>query len=71
MGSFRKLADADRLKARLALLGHRATIQVVSIDGAETWHRVRVGPFRGRRAASKARRQLTDNELESLVLKLK
>ena len=71
VGSFRKLADADRLKARLALLGHRATIQVVSIDGAETWHRVRVGPFRGRRAASEARRQLTDNELESLVLKLK
>ncbi len=32
MGSFRKFADADRMKARLALIGIEAEIQRVSIN---------------------------------------
>ena len=71
MGSFRSLADADRLKAQLALMGLEPSIQTVSIDGTETWHRVRVGPFSGRREVGEARQRLKENELESLLLKLK
>lgn len=71
VGSFRKLEDADRLKARLAFMGLESTIQTVSIDGAETWHRVRVGPFIGRRALDQARATLKQNNFESLALKLK
>ena len=63
--------DADRLKARLALLGLEPGIQTVSIDGAETWHRVRVGPFEGREAVAEARQRLKENGLEWLLLKLK
>jgi cell division protein FtsN len=71
VGSFRKLEDADRLKARLAFMGLESTIQTVSIDGAETWHRVRVGPFIGRSALDRARATLKQNKFESMALKLK
>src|SRR5690606_32586753 len=43
-GSFRKAEDADRLRAQLALLGLESRVQRVTIDGTDTWHRVRVGP---------------------------
>lgn len=71
VGSFRKLEDADRLKARLAFMGLESAIQTVSIDGAETWHRVRVGPFIGRDALDQARATLKQNKFESMALKLK
>lgn len=48
MGSFRNHNDADRLKARLALLGIQADIQSVTVSGPSgqnTVHRVRGGPY--------------------------
>ena len=71
VGSFRKMVDADRLKAQLAFLGLEATIQTVSIDGAETWHRVRVGPYAQIQKLNSARAQLKKNHHDSMVLKLK
>ncbi len=71
VGSFRKLEDADRLKARLAFLGLEAGIQTVSIDGTETWHRVRVGPYSGRAELDEARSRLKENRFDALLLKLK
>ena len=71
VGSFRSLEDADRLKARLAFLGLESSIQTVSIDGTETWHRVRVGPYSGRAELDAARARLAENQYESLVLRLK
>ena len=44
-GSFRRFEDADRVKAQLALLGVVAGVQRVTINGGETWHRVRVGSY--------------------------
>ena len=67
-GSFRSAADADQMKAQLALLGAVANVQTVNVDG-ETWHRVRVGPVDGARAADQLRRQLQDNGIDVLVLK--
>lgn len=67
-GSFRSAADADQMKAQLALLGAVANVQTVNVDG-ETWHRVRVGPVQGARAADQLRRQLQDNGIDVLVLK--
>ena len=71
VASLRKHEDADRLKARLALLGLESSIQTVSVDGSETWHRVRVGPFTGRAALNEARVQLKQNDYDVLVIKLK
>ena len=71
VGSFRRLQDADRLKAQLAFMGLEATIQTVSIDGAETWHRVRIGPYNQIEQLKAARSQLQEKRLESIVLKLR
>ena len=68
VGSFRSAADADQMKARLALLGSVANIQQVTVND-ETWHRVRLGPVRGARQADQLRRQLQDNGIDVLVLK--
>ncbi|MGA9573251.1 MAG: SPOR domain-containing protein [Lysobacterales bacterium] len=67
-GSFRNASDAEELKAQLALLGSIATVQKVTVNG-QTWHRVRIGPFRGAREANEARRMLSDNKIETLVMK--
>lgn len=70
MGSFRKHADADRLKASLALVGIQAEIQKVTIDGGQLFHRVRSGPYtidKGRELRSR----LTENGINSLMIKLK
>jgi len=67
VGSFRSGDDADALKARLAMLGMVAEVRTVTVNG-ETWHRVRLGPFETARAADRARRNLSDNGFESMVL---
>jgi cell division protein FtsN len=68
VGSFRELADADQLKARLALLGVVARVQSVTVNEA-TWHRVRVGPVNSAREADDMRSRLSDNGIDSLVMK--
>lgn len=67
VGSFRSDTDADEMKARLALLGIIAQVQSVTVNDA-TWHRVRVGPVEGARAAEDLRNQLTQSGIDSLVL---
>lgn len=70
-GSFRQLAQADRLKAELALMGMPAQIQTVSIDGGIKWHRVRVGPFTNLQGLNEARSELQSNGLKVMVLKVR
>ncbi|MFN7552180.1 MAG: SPOR domain-containing protein [Pseudomonadota bacterium] len=67
-GSFRSPADADQLKARLALLGQRAAVVAVTVNGA-TWHRVRVGPFASARELDEARRALAESGIEAMALR--
>jgi cell division protein FtsN len=71
MGSFRKHQDADRLKARLALIGIEAEIQKVSINNRETYHRVRSGPYANQSQLNAARKLARENGITSLVIKLK
>jgi len=68
VGSFRNAAEAEQMKARLALLGSIATVQTVTVNG-QTWHRVRIGPFQGARKADEMRRMLSDNQIDTLVMK--
>ena len=67
-GSFRSAKDAEQLKATLALLGSIATVQTVTVNG-ETWHRVRIGPYEGARKADEMRRLLSDNNIDTLVMR--
>ncbi len=71
MGSFRKHADADRMKARLALIGIEAKIQKVSINNRDTYHRVRSGPYNSRQRLNEARKLAKENRISTLVIKLK
>jgi cell division protein FtsN len=68
VASFRKSADAERLKARLALLGVQAQIQRVTINNNDTFHRVRTLPLRDRETLNATRALLKKNGLESVVI---
>ena len=69
-GSFRRMGDADGLKASLALLGIVSRIEVVTIDGT-SYHRVRVGPYSSSREADAVRGRLRREGIDPLLLKLK
>lgn len=67
VGSFRSANEAEQMKARLAMMGSTATIQTVTVNG-DTWHRVRIGPFKGARKAEEMRRMLSDNNIDTMVV---
>ena len=69
VGAFQKPADADNLKAKLALTGLEASVQEVSIPEKGTMHRVRVGPFRDPDEMNKARELLSQSGVQGTVIK--
>ena len=71
MGSFRKFEDADRMKAKLALIGIEAEIQKVSINNRDTFHRVRSGPYQSQNQLNAVRQLAKENSIATLVIKLK
>jgi cell division protein FtsN len=71
VGSFRALSDADRLRATLTLGGHEALIQTVSVNGSDTWHRVRLGPFGDLNQANRARDALARDQVNSMMLRIR
>ena len=70
-GAFEDPSEADNLKARLALMGVEASVQKVDVPEKGTMHRVRVGPYMGQDAMSKAREQLTASGIGTAVVKIK
>ena len=70
-GSFRKLDQADNLKAKLALQGVVADIQTVTINDGDTWHRVRIGPSHDLAALNKTRKRLNEIGVATIVVKNK
>lgn len=69
-GSFQNSADADRLRAQLALVGLESDVQTVTIDRNQTWHRVRIGPFSNLDRLDQARKRLADNKVQALVIRV-
>jgi cell division protein FtsN len=69
VGSFKNDTDAEARKAELFLLNFTPSVQTVTIDGNQTWHRVRLGPFSDRRKVDQARRRLQDNGIDFIMLK--
>jgi cell division protein FtsN len=70
LGSFGNRADAEALKAQVALLGVQAQIQPVSINGAD-WFRVRVGPLASAREVEQVRAQLGQFASQAITLREK
>lgn len=71
VASFRTAADAERLRAQLALKGIQTQVQQVTINGKDTYHRVRAGPFQGKQAVNQARAQLASSGFEPMAIKVK
>ncbi len=71
VGSFKSDEDAGSRMAELFLLNMEPSIQKVTVDGGNTWHRVRVGPYTDRRKLDKARRRLQENGIDFFVIKEK
>lgn len=68
-GSFRNHADADRVRALIALMGVESKIQKVTID-KDTWHRVRVGPITSLQELEDTRSKLRQAQIEALVIRV-
>jgi cell division protein FtsN len=68
-GSYRNFADADRIRAQLALQGVESKVQKVTID-ADTWHRVRIGPITNLNDLNRIRTRLRQAEIDALVIRV-
>lgn len=69
IGSFSNAEDADKLKAKLALMGMEAAVQVATIPDKGVWHRVRLGPYMGQSEANQAREALKLNGVEGTPMR--
>lgn len=69
-GSFQNEADANNLKAKLALMGVEATIQSASVPDKGVWHRVRVGPFSDIEEMNKSRTTLAQSGIQPSLIKV-
>jgi cell division protein FtsN len=66
-GSFRKQADAEKVRAQIILLGQTSTVESGMVKD-ETWYRVLVGPFSNREQLTTAQKQLAGGGFSNLLL---
>ncbi|MBD8597200.1 SPOR domain-containing protein [Pseudomonas sp. W2Oct36] len=66
-GSFRKQADAEKVRAQIILLGQTSTVESGTVKD-ETWYRVLVGPFSNREQLTIAQKQLAGGGFSNLLL---
>lgn len=66
-GSFRKQADADKVRAQIILLGQAVNVESGTVKD-ETWYRVLVGPFSNREQLTTAQKHLASNGFNNLLL---
>lgn len=70
-GAFQKTADAENLKARLAMLGYEASILDVEVPDKGVMHRVRIGPYANAEELNRIRGQLSQNGIAATVVRIK
>ena len=71
VASFREQKEADRQKASLALIGIESRIESVTIDGKDTYYRVRIGPESNWQRVQSTLSRLDDNGIDAMLIKLK
>jgi cell division protein FtsN len=69
-GSFERSADADDLKARIALSGEPAHVEQAEVNG-KTMYRVRLGPYADVGAANAAKANLAGQGINAVNIKIK
>jgi len=68
VGAFPNAADAEALKAKLALQGFVANVQTVQVGG-QTFHRVRLGPYRSATELESVQSRLAGAGYKAIALK--
>jgi len=68
VGAFPNGGDAESLKARMALQGFVANVQSVNVNG-QTYHRVRLGPFRSATELESTKQRLAAAGINAIALK--
>ena len=68
-GSYKNFADADRVRAQLALQGVESKVQKVTVDN-DTWHRIRIGPISKLDELNRLRQLLRKAEVDVLVIRV-
>jgi len=68
-GSYKNFADADRVRAKLALQGVESKVQKVSVDN-DTWHRIRIGPISDLDQLNRLRTVLRKADVDVLVIRV-
>jgi cell division protein FtsN len=68
-GSYRNFADADRVRAKLALQGIESNVQKVTVDN-DTWHRIRIGPISKLDDLNRMRQILRKADVDVLVIRV-
>jgi len=69
-GSFQNAGDAEKLKAKLALLGVEANVQSANIPDKGVWYRVRLGPYKTADEENRARNFLKQNGVDSTPIRV-
>lgn len=69
-GSFERNADAENLKARIALSGEPAHVEEAEVNG-KTMYRVRLGPYENAEAAGNAQSALANQGINANRIKIK
>ena len=67
-GAFRSLADADAVKARIALTGEIARVEPAQVDGG-TIYRVRLGPYPNAGALAAAKQALAGHGIDAVAIR--
>jgi cell division protein FtsN len=65
-GSYKEVVEADRLHAKLALMGIESRIEKAKV-GSVTWHRVTLGPYTRMASVSVIRSRLRQNGIDVIV----
>ncbi len=68
-GSYGSFAEADRVKAQLALLGVKSQIQKIRVDDRE-YNRVRIGPIEDLSELNRVRKRLREAKIDALVIRV-
>ena len=70
-GAFQNPADADNLKARLALQGLEASVEPTNLPDKGVWYRVRLGPYSNVDEINRVRTQLVENGANASLIKIR
>lgn len=68
-GAFSSADDADKLKAKLAMLGMEASVQTATIPDKGELHRVRLGPYKSADEMNKASTMLKQNGVNATPMR--